>query len=214
MVDCSAISIGKRITKCRKEYAKKHSKRFSQEQFAKTIGCSREQVAKFEIGKQTPDPQQFYNMAQLFGVSVGYLAVGTDDSNQIVSADTGLNNDAIESLKILNNKNDSSFSQLDIGNKRNHVILDTLNRLISTSDGQALLYQLGLFFDCDFSHGFNIEDETAEVEWIMFRSRVHNDPVQIPVEMMRYAMMKGIQSSIEDIAYEMASESESKKGTI
>ena len=65
------MSIGSRITELRKE------RNFSQEYIAQELGVSRQAVSKWEQDLSSPDTNNLIALAQLFHVSVEYLAVGS-----------------------------------------------------------------------------------------------------------------------------------------
>ena len=64
------MTIGNRIVALRK------SKNFSQEYLAERMEVSRQAVSKWENDLSTPDMQNLIRLAELFGVSVEYLASG------------------------------------------------------------------------------------------------------------------------------------------
>ncbi len=64
------MSIGNRISELRK----KHN--YSQEYVAEQLDVSRQAVSKWEVDKASPDTNNLIALAELFGVSVEYLASG------------------------------------------------------------------------------------------------------------------------------------------
>ena len=64
------MTIGNRISKLRKEYS------YSQEYIATQLGVSRQAVSKWEQDKTAPDTYNLIALAELFNVSVEYLATG------------------------------------------------------------------------------------------------------------------------------------------
>lgn len=64
------MSIGKRIYQLRK------NKSFSQEYIAEKVGVSRQAVSKWEQDQTAPDTYNLIALAELFNVSVEYLATG------------------------------------------------------------------------------------------------------------------------------------------
>ncbi len=64
------MSIGERIAELRREY------RYSQEYVAEKLGVSRQAVSKWEGDLTAPDTYNLIALAELFGVSVEYLATG------------------------------------------------------------------------------------------------------------------------------------------
>lgn len=67
------MTTGQRINKCRK------AKKLSQEYIALMLGVTRQAVSKWENDLSIPDTENYINLAKLFGVSVEYLAFGTED---------------------------------------------------------------------------------------------------------------------------------------
>ena len=64
------MTIGKRISKERRE------KNLSQEYIAERLGVSRQAVSKWETDQSSPDTNNLIALAELFDVSVEYLATG------------------------------------------------------------------------------------------------------------------------------------------
>lgn len=69
------MTTGQRINKCRK------AKKLSQEYIALMLGVTRQAVSKWENDLSIPDTENYINLAKLFGVSVEYLAFGTEDAS-------------------------------------------------------------------------------------------------------------------------------------
>ena len=70
------MSIGQRISKLRKE------KGFSQEYVAERLDVSRQAVSKWETDNSAPDTYNLIALAELFDVSVEYIAVGKQEEQQ------------------------------------------------------------------------------------------------------------------------------------
>ena len=64
------MTIGKRISELRKAYG------YSQEYVAERLGVSRQAVSKWENNTSAPDTYNLIALAELFAVSVEYLAIG------------------------------------------------------------------------------------------------------------------------------------------
>jgi len=64
------MTIEERIQALRKE------KGLSQEQFADTLGVSRQAVSKWEMGQSMPEIEKLIAMSQLFGVTIDYILKG------------------------------------------------------------------------------------------------------------------------------------------
>ena len=72
------MTIGQRISKLRKDYS------FSQEYVAEKIGISRQAVSKWENDTTAPDTYNLIALAELFNVSVEYIAVGKQSEQEEV----------------------------------------------------------------------------------------------------------------------------------
>ncbi len=70
------MSIGQRISKLRKE------KGFSQEYVAERLDVSRQAVSKWETDNSAPDTYNLIALAELFNVSVEYIAIGKQEDQQ------------------------------------------------------------------------------------------------------------------------------------
>ena len=64
------MTIGQRISELRKNHG------YSQEYVAEQLGVSRQAVSKWETDASAPDTYNLIGLAQLFGVSVAFIAVG------------------------------------------------------------------------------------------------------------------------------------------
>ena len=64
------MTIGKRISELRKQH------NYSQEYLAERLNVSRQAVSKWEQDQTSPDTNNLIALAQLFDVSVEYLATG------------------------------------------------------------------------------------------------------------------------------------------
>lgn len=72
------MTIGERIAKCRKE------KNLSQEYIAELLDVSRQAVSKWENGLTEPDTGNLIHLASLLGVTVEYLACGSEQGSGTV----------------------------------------------------------------------------------------------------------------------------------
>lgn len=66
------MTIGKRISELRKQNS------YSQEYIAERVGVSRQAVSKWEQDQSAPDTYNLIALAELFGVTVEYLATGKE----------------------------------------------------------------------------------------------------------------------------------------
>ena len=73
------MSIGQRISKLRKE------KGFSQEYVAERLDVSRQAVSKWETDNSAPDTYNLIALAELFDVSVEYIAIGKQEEQQKIT---------------------------------------------------------------------------------------------------------------------------------
>ena len=227
MADCSDFAIGKRIKQLRNNY-KKNGKRLSQEQFAKKLGYSREQVAKWETGKQSLLPDQLNAIATFFGVSIDKLVTDTASENRSIASETGLTDDSIEYLKNINANRDVFFldsvydsdfvGMVDGEGNSNLLVLKTLNLILSTNCGCDLLQAIGNFCFGDFDNGFPIFDEETPdnkiapvdssghlipADSIRFNVNGIREGCNISMDLMKFALMKAVEnyiSVLRDIA--------------
>lgn len=88
------MSIGKRISDLRKQYS------YSQEYVAEKIGVSRQAVSKWEQDQTAPDTYNLIALAELFNVSVEYLANGKSEQ-QISDPVLQANHNKITAKKIM-----------------------------------------------------------------------------------------------------------------
>ncbi|MBO7254739.1 MAG: helix-turn-helix transcriptional regulator [Clostridia bacterium] len=81
------MSIGQRISKLRKE------NNLSQEYIAEKLGVSRQAVSKWETDRSAPDTYNLISLAELFNVSVEYIAIGkqTENNQEKKTAETEKN---------------------------------------------------------------------------------------------------------------------------
>lgn len=227
MVDCSDYAIGKRIKQLRNQY-KPNGKHLSQEQFAKKLGYSREQVAKWETGKQSLLPDQLNAIATFFGVSIDKLVTDTDSENRSIATTIGLSDDSIEFLKRINANRDVSFldsvyntdfvGMVDGEGNSNMLILKTLNLILSTNCGSDLLQAIGNFCFGDFDKGFPVFDDETPVKTIApvdsFGDFIPADSIKfdvngiregckISLDLLKFALLKAVEnyiSVLRDIA--------------
>lgn len=223
MQDCSAESIGKRIKKLRNNY-KENGKRISQGEFAKRIGYSREQVAKWETGKQSLMPEQLEKIASFFGITIDKLVKDIDSENRPFAQLTGLSDNSIEFLKHINKNRDISFldSQYDTDffgmvsgeGSSNLLIINTLNLILSTNCGQELLQAIGNYCYSDFEKGYPIfDDETPNnkiapvdsvgdpipADFVRFNVKGVREGCNISLDVMRFALLRAIENNIDDL---------------
>ena len=223
MSDCSPASIGKRIKKLRNNY-KENGKRISQEEFAKRIGYSREQVAKWETGKQTLMPEQLNTIASFFGITIDKLVTDIDSENRSFAQITGLSDNSIEFLKHINKNRDISFldSQYDTDfagtvsgeGSSNLLVINTLNLILSTNCGQELLQSIGNYCYSEFEKGYPIfNDETPynsiapvdssgdpiPADSIRFNVKGIREGCNITLDVMRFALLRAIENNIDDL---------------
>ena len=68
------MTLGERISELRKQ------KNYSQEYIAQKLDISRQAVYKWEKDLSSPDTSHIIKLAELFGVSIEYLATGKTDN--------------------------------------------------------------------------------------------------------------------------------------
>ena len=77
------MTIGQRISELRKNHG------YSQEYVAEQLNVSRQAVSKWETDTSAPDTYNLIGLAQLFGVSVEFIAVGKKDAPTDTTASYG-----------------------------------------------------------------------------------------------------------------------------
>ena len=80
------MTIGNRISELRKKYS------YSQEYVASKLGVSRQAVSKWETDQTAPDTYNLIALAELFNVSVEYLAIGKVDEKRTVEENYAVSN--------------------------------------------------------------------------------------------------------------------------
>ena len=83
------MTIGNRICELRKKYS------YSQEYVASVLGVTRQAVSKWETDQSAPDTYNLIALAELFDVSVEYLAIGTTKEDK----DTREQNSTVSSTR-------------------------------------------------------------------------------------------------------------------
>lgn len=80
------MTIGNRISELRKKYS------YSQEYVASKLGVSCQAVSKWETDQTAPDTYNLIALAELFNVSVEYLAIGKVDEKSAVEENYAVSN--------------------------------------------------------------------------------------------------------------------------
>jgi len=229
MPDCSAEAIGKRVKKLRNNY-NKNGKRLSQEEFAKKIGYSREQVAKWETGKQPLMPEQLQVIASFFGVSIDKLVTDTESENRLVAESTGLTDASIAYLKEMKQReNDyqgsfvevaeamaNSMDDLKVSPDKPVVeggtsgeVLFMVNWLLSNTSGHNLLSMLAKYCLTESSQCFrydSLSDQPyplEEINEIYYKNRVGEGWTMFNPAVLRYALIPAINDEINTIRKEI-----------
>lgn len=89
------MSIGQRISKLRKD------KGYSQEYIAEKLGVSRQAVSKWETDASAPDTYNLISLAELFDVSVEYIATGHEPNPYPQAREEETKKSGITTQKIL-----------------------------------------------------------------------------------------------------------------
>lgn len=71
----------------------------SQEEFAKRLGLSQQQITRWETGKWTPQADALVTIAQSLGITVDYLLGMTDDPSRPVDTLTAEEREVINLLR-------------------------------------------------------------------------------------------------------------------
>lgn len=89
------MSIGQRISKLRKDNG------FSQEYVAEKLDVSRQAVSKWETDSSAPDTYNLIALAELFDVSVEYIAIGKQEDQQKIIPTEETKHNRISTSKIV-----------------------------------------------------------------------------------------------------------------
>lgn len=89
------MSIGQRISKLRKDNG------FSQEYVAEKLDVSRQAVSKWETDSSAPDTYNLIALAELFDVSVEYIAIGKQEDQQKIIPTEETKHNRIATSKIV-----------------------------------------------------------------------------------------------------------------
>lgn len=135
----------------------------NQDTVAKEIGISRASLSYYETGDRKPDINTLYALAQYYNVSSDYLLGLTDVASpnideQAISKKTGLSEDSIYHLELLQNTIDPKYEELSIVRL---LTLKTIN-LILEEEADDLLCNLAYYFFVSFTHYGNWFDETED----------------------------------------------------
>ena len=138
MNDCSKVSIGERIKKLRE------AKGLSQEDLSKEIHITREVIAKWETGERDLKTEYTVKLADFFNVTCDKILRNVDSDNVDIHKKTGLGNEAIEQLIAYNDE----WLKYEVGAVQPTLeayTTATLNILLKTKEGQALIEKINLF---------------------------------------------------------------------
>lgn len=220
---CSDKEIGKRIAKMRKLYRDKDGKKLTQDGLAKAVCLSRTIIAKIESGIQPALPNQLFDFAKLFGVTVDYLVSGVSSENRTASDELGLAHESLETLKqwqrttVTNGKPGpdefarnrlyalNALVQLDQGNEA----LDDIFHYLVTDFGNAWYVNESLGVDEDGQPvGYFTESNTVPITELHFDSAVPNagKGVRLSVDFMRYALLEDIIGKIKKMREAVSSQ--------
>lgn len=178
-------TVGKRLAYYRKR------KKMSQQQLAKALLVSRSLVGQWETDKRTceclPD------VCRILEVDEGKILNDVSTPNQTLHADLGLSDEAIEFLKRMNsNKAEAS----------NHLILKTMNLMLSTEYGQDILQAIGRFCFIDFHNGIPIDKNQDQisnpvlVNILRFNANTFQESIDISTSLLSYAMLKAVEDNV------------------
>ncbi len=101
--------ISQRLKAARENFNEEHNEQITQEYMAKKLGLTKPTVNKYENGGTFPPVHVLLKYAEKFHVSMDYLCgrcAATDAKNYPISRELGLTDEAIETLKYINNKSD------------------------------------------------------------------------------------------------------------
>ena len=127
----------------------RESTKLSQTDFAEKIGISRASLSYYENGTRTPDVYLLRTVHEATGVSIYYLLGITDTKNdefQQAYTNLGLNEKALDTLRSLTimskDHKDTQYAQ---------IIMQGINKLLTSDDGFEILKLLVKYLSADFS---------------------------------------------------------------
>lgn len=138
---------------------------------AREIGVSSAAISQFAKGQNNPTLETLVKIADVFGTSIDYLLERTDDPNiqRSVIDDTGLSDDAVNTLKGLNSMQ-----------KKGYCMLSLINSALSYPEFDNLLEDVESYFsmvhakeiykhyhDAMFTVGDNVEDDLSVIDLLV-----------------------------------------------
>ena len=201
-------TIGNRIHQYRKQ------KGMTAEELGIQVKASRQLVDKWEHDLRDPMPY-IDELCKVFNVERNKLLYGIESDNIPVFADLGLSDCAIEELRRLNRfpkgKHTANirFSESDSGSLEHmgyspEENLHMINYLLSSISGMKLLSLLYRYCFADFENAYLHQDDTDTdivVDSLVFMNRsTPTGKTVVHTELMRYAIMKGIENVIDEMA--------------
>lgn len=201
-------TIGKRITQYRKR------KDMTADDLGKKLNVSRQLVDKWEHDQRDCLPY-IDQLCDVLAVDKNQLLFGISTKNIPVYADLGLSDCAIEELRRLNRFPKGKHTAIiDFDESCANTIqgvgyspeenLHMINYLLSTVSGMKLLSLLYRYCFADFEKAYLHYDEPesdTEVNSLIFVNR--SNPMGktiVHTELLRYALLKGIENTIEELA--------------
>ncbi len=223
MTDFDRKGMGIRLAKLRIK------KNLSQQQVADLIGVGRATYVTIEAGSRPLKDHEISKLASLLDTTTDFILRGTEPQNVNLQSVTGLSNEAINYLISLHNNRSISFPPMildadsagfiDSDGGDNTIALDTLNLILSTNAGDTLLNLIGQYCYSDFSNGYAIEgcnhDEPGKSKSfpcseISFSTH-GKESIVIPIELMKFSLLRGIEKVIDDLCLNTEPESTEPK---
>lgn len=167
---------------------------WKQEDLAQKIGVSRSQIAKIEAygAKQLiASAETITKLAAAFKTDCHYLLTGEKRENTTAIAETGLSDDAINSLIAIKNDEPLAGSM---------EVTAAVNALMSIPDGRYFLCMIYRYLYGDFSRPF-VNGSEASFSDIVFPTV--SDDVEgmttVPLNLLRFSILKALEETLETI---------------
>lgn len=133
-------------------------RKVNQKELADNIGVTRQVISQYCNGITSPNVDTLRSISEFFHVSSDYL-IGISNTPTVDIADkaihdiTGLTDPAIKTIKLWNDhiENSSSHKYALEGYALEEGCRDTLNYLLSNTNGKKILEQMSCFLFCDYT---------------------------------------------------------------
>ena len=135
-----SVRVGERVKQCRM------NAKMTQQEVSDKLNIIRQSYVNIEKGERPLKDEEISILADTFGTTADYLLNGTETGNIDICTVTGLSNDAVSFFTKGSNCENSLGEYL--------TIIDCLNCLLSTQQGNRVLATLGDYLECDYSTAY------------------------------------------------------------